>query len=204
MRTTVLCQGHHVSFNFNKLRAMVAARVLVGIQLERHLPGGSEECLHKNSEGIWKHAVFSYIIPNFLVEMGDNRHLKKWLSKKEEWDNFHLLGFFSMIWQGLQQNHDLSGAAGHGPTHHSKPWKEPFLGWQGLGLQGSQGMIPTKKSIVFKTLRALFRGERFVHREKCLEMLQKLFRTWVSSFRLMKADGINKDGDQKMGNGWWL
>ena len=52
MRTTVLCQGHHVSFNFNKLRAMVAARVLVGIQLERHLPGGSEECLHKNSEGI--------------------------------------------------------------------------------------------------------------------------------------------------------
>lgn len=53
----------------------------------------------------------------------------------------------------------------------------------------------------FKTLRALFRGERFVHREKCLEMLQKLFRTWVSSFRLMKADGINKDGDQKMGNG---
>jgi hypothetical protein len=36
MRTTVLFSpGHHVSFNFNKLRAMVAARVLVGIQLER-------------------------------------------------------------------------------------------------------------------------------------------------------------------------
>ena len=32
---SVLCQGHHVSFNFNKLRAMVAARVLVGIQLDR-------------------------------------------------------------------------------------------------------------------------------------------------------------------------
>lgn len=27
-------KGHHVSFNFNKLRAMVAARVLVGIQLD--------------------------------------------------------------------------------------------------------------------------------------------------------------------------
>eukprot|EP00434_Breviolum_minutum_P005691 symbB.v1.2.005014.t1/scaffold288.1/size478366/44 len=27
-------KGHHVSFNFNKLRAMVAARVLVGVQLD--------------------------------------------------------------------------------------------------------------------------------------------------------------------------
>ena len=154
---------------------MVAARVLVGIQLERSP----------------KTRPFQWSFP------GRNgwpfRHLKKWLAKKRGLGCFHLLGFFSMIWMGLQQNHDLSGAAGHGPTHHSKPWKEPFLGWQGLGLQGSQGMINTAKTWeddshekinCFKTLRALFRGEigeRFVHREKWLEMLQKLFRTWVSS-----------------------
>lgn len=64
--------------------------------------------------------------------------------------------------------------------------------WDGRvsGCHGSQGMINTAKTWeddsqekihCFKTLRALFCGERFVHQEKWLEMLQKLFRTWVSS-----------------------
>ena len=40
---------------------------------------------------------------------------------------------------------DLSGA-GHGPTHHPKPWKEPAI-WDGRvsGCHGSQGMINTIK-----------------------------------------------------------